>query len=127
MTTTARLEAFGAEPSSARIEVTPRSTGWRISRAVLFGLAGYAIMLLSILPPHAVWAMAGLVAGTTFAVLKFLERFTLESFRSSCPHCGAEVVSESSSRLKPRSTVTCDNCQRSSELVIDVDALDRGD
>jgi len=123
MTTTARLEAFGAEPSTARIEVTPRTTGWRLSRALLFGLAGYSIMLLAILPPHAVWAMAGLVAGTTFAVLKFLERFTLESFESTCPHCGSDVGSTSSTRLKPRSTVTCDDCQRSSELVIDVDAL----
>jgi len=81
-------------------------------------------MLLAILPPHAVWAMAGLVAGTTFAVLKFLERYTLESYRGSCPHCGADVGTDSSTRLKARSTVTCDNCQRTSELVIDVDALD---
>lgn len=124
MTTTAELRAFGADPATARIEVTPRSTGWRVSRAVGFGLAGYAVMLLSILPPHALWAMAGLVAGTTFATLKFMERYTLDSFEGHCPHCGAEIASDGSSRLKPRSTITCDACQRSSELVVDVSELD---
>ncbi len=124
MTTTAELRAFGADAATARIEVTPRSAGWRISRAVGFGIAGYAIMLLAILPPHALWAMAGLVAGTTFATLKFLERYTLESFEGTCPHCGADLSSDGRARLKARSTVTCDTCHRASELVVDVPALD---
>jgi hypothetical protein len=81
-------------------------------------------MLLAILPPHAIWAMAGLVAGTSFATLKFLERYTLESFEAVCPHCGAGVASDGRSRLKARSTVTCDACHRASELVVDVAALD---
>jgi hypothetical protein len=124
VTTTAELRAFGVDPETARITVTPRSARWRVSRAVGFGLAGYGVMLLAILPPHAVWAMAGLVAGTTFSTLKFLERYTLESFAGACPHCGAEVSSDGSTRLKARSTVTCDACHRASELVVDVPALD---
>lgn len=124
MTTTAQLRAFGADPSTARIRVIPRSTGWRVGRAVLFGLAGYSIMVLAILPPHALWALAGLVAGTAFAVHKFLERYTLDAWEAACPHCGAAMSSEGSSRLNARKTVTCDACQRTSELVIDVSALD---
>ena len=124
MTTIGELRAFGADTSTADIEVTPRSLAWRVSRAVGFGIAGYAIMLLAILPPHALWAMAGLVTGTALAALKWLERYTLEAFEGTCPHCGAGVSSDGRSRLKARSTVTCDTCQRASELVIDVPALD---
>lgn len=124
MTATAQLRAFGADPSTARIRVTPRSARWRLSRAMLFGLAGYSVMLLAILPPHALWALAGLVAGTAFATHKFLERYTLDAWEGVCPHCGEGMSSDGSSRLKERSTITCDACRRTSELVIDVPGLD---
>lgn len=123
METTATIQAFGAEPTIATLTVTPRSTAWRLSRSIGFGLAGYSVLILSILPPHALWALVGAVGGTWFAVNKWLERYTLERMTGSCPHCGAPVGQEKASRLRPRVTITCDACQRSSELVIDIDSL----
>jgi hypothetical protein len=122
--TTATIKAFGAEPTRASLVLTARSTGWRVSRSVGFGLAGYSILILSILPPHALWALVGGVGGTWMAVNKWLERFTLERMSGTCPHCGAELTREKSGRLRPRVTITCDTCQRSSEMVVDLDALD---
>ncbi|MDT8368070.1 MAG: hypothetical protein RQ745_02595 [Longimicrobiales bacterium] len=124
MKTTASLEAFGADATPADLRLVPRSLGWRLTRAILFGLAGYAIMLLSILPPHAVWALAGLVTGTALTILKFRERYTLEEMRATCPHCGAPLSVTTPSRLKAETTTTCDVCHRSSRLVVDIDELD---
>jgi len=124
MQTQATLEAFGAEAAAVHLHVTPRSTAWRLSRAAGLGLAGYSITILSILPPHLLWALAGIVTGTTFAVRKYLERYTLESLEGHCPHCEADVSHERSSRLTDRSTLTCDSCHRSSELVVDIEELD---
>lgn len=120
----ASLEAFGTDTTRADLRVVPRSTTWRVSRAALFGLAGYAIMLLSILPPHVVWAMAGLVTGTTLTLVKFRERYTLDEMHAVCPHCGAPISAPTPSRLKRHTALTCDTCHRPSRLVVDFAALD---
>lgn len=123
MQTQARLEAFGVEPAEVTLEVTRRSPGWRLGRAIGFGLPGLLLLGLSILPPHALWALSGLLM-VTFAIRKYLERFTLEQLTGRCPHCDADVSQNDASRLKARSSLTCDACQRSSELVVDMDALE---
>lgn len=123
MQTQATLEAFGVAPSEVTLEVTPRTTAWRVSRLVGYGVPGGVLLLLSILPPHALWALSGLIM-ETFAIRKYLENYTLERLSGVCPHCGSDVSHSSPARLKERSSLTCDTCQRSSELVVDMTPLE---
>jgi len=125
MQTQAQLQAFGTAPASVTLEVTPRSAGWRIARVLGCGLPGLLFLALAILPPHALWVLAGLLL-VTMAIRKWLERFTLQSLSGSCPHCGADLSHQKPTRLRERATLTCDSCQRSSELVVDMSALEGG-
>jgi len=118
----ARLEAFGVDSARVTLEVMPRGVAWRVARAVGFGLPGLLLVGLSILPPHALWALSGLVL-VTVSVRKFSERYTVTRMDGRCPHCGAKLSDSSPTRLRLRSSVTCEGCQRSSELVIDPGAL----
>lgn len=110
----ASLFGFDATPASATI--TPRTNAWRIGGAAAkFG--GFAVIapFVAVFPPHAVWLIGALLAGSFLARRHYVERFTLERVESSCPKCGAGISTRPTRLLTPH-PLPCDGCHHSSIL-----------
>jgi hypothetical protein len=107
----ATASVFGHEPTPVTLGLIPRSTGWRVSRALRYLLAGaVAAPVLAVLPPHAPWAVAAGTGGTLLALRKWRERFTLVSLEGACPRCGAPLEGGGSGPLREPHRISCDAC-----------------
>lgn len=114
------FRVFGHDDTVAELEVLPRSTAWRGTRAGGFILAGVlAAPVVALLPPHVAWAMAAVLTGLFFGLRKWSERHTLMELTGPCPRCGSTIRIESPTRLRNPWTVTCDSCRHSATLTVD--------
>lgn len=111
------LRIFGYDPTEVRLKVIPRSTRWRGVRAAAWILGGTLVGVpLAVLPPHALWPLAGLGGGGFMAWRKWSERYTLEELEGRCPRCDHEIVESGPTRLRISGSVDCPNCNNSSTL-----------
>lgn len=111
------VSLFGFPSTSARLQVRPRTTGWRALRASLF--MGGALLLapaVGMIPPHAPWVVAVLAVGGVLGVRKWRERFTVLAFEGTCPKCGEALSLPSGIPLRPTMTVSCEGCRHESRL-----------
>ena len=116
----AQAHVFGFEPTEVALEVEPRTTAWRATRAGV--LAGGGIVLapiVMVLPPHVAWALGSVVTGGLLGWRKWVERFTLISVEGACPKCAAALSLESPTRLRARSTLSCPDCQHDLQVIVE--------
>jgi hypothetical protein len=107
----ARITAFGFDAKAARVEVIPRSRGWRTTRALLAMAIGAGVApVVFILPPHVPWALAAIGAGAFFARRFATERETLLRVEGHCPRCGAEIRVETATPLREPHVLHCGGC-----------------
>lgn len=107
---------FGFDPSPLHVKITPRSRAWRVGGAArTMGIFVVIAPFVAIFPPHAVWPIGALLAGSFLARRRYIERFTLESVEGQCPKCGA-ALSTKSTRLMTPHPLPCDDCHHESIL-----------
>lgn len=117
---TGRLEAFGHEPTTARLKIIPRPASWRVPRALLSAVVGLgAAPVVFFLPPHVPWALASVGLGLFFARRFALETTTLVEMHGTCPKCGAAVTVDAPVALRSPHEVGCPSCLKG--LILDVD------
>jgi hypothetical protein len=118
------LRVFGFEDQPFSVTVIPRSVRWRGVRASALFLAGLIPgVALAILPPHAVWPLLGLGAGTSLGLLKWSERFTLVELSATCPRCQAPITRQGPGRFRPAGSVDCSKCNHTSQISLPPGAL----
>lgn len=107
----AEARVFGHDPTTATLQVIPRSTRWRVGRATRWFVGGAVLApLVAILPPHAPWAVGAGAGGLVFGLRRWNERFTLVGLEGRCPRCGHALDHEGRTPLKTPHTVTCVGC-----------------
>ena len=122
-----RLEAetilFGFESTKAVLSVRPRSVSWRATGAAA-RMGGFSVLagVVAVVPPHAPWLIGALVGGAVLARRRWIERYTLESFRGTCPKCGGELKVKPG-RLRTPHPAPCEGCHHESAVRIDPVAL----
>jgi len=122
-----RLEAeailFGFPSTTAVLSVRPRSVSWRATGAAA-RIGGFSVLagVVAIVPPHAPWLIGALVGGAVLARRRWIERYTLESLRGSCPKCG-EALKVKAGRLRTPHPAPCEGCHHESSVRIDLAAL----
>lgn len=113
-----RLEAFGFEPTNARMKVIDRSTSWRMTRSILSAVVGLgAAPVVFLVPPHVPWALASLGAGVFFARRFAIERVTLVEIEGTCPKCGAAVRVDKPVAMREPHEMSCPACMQGLLLV----------
>lgn len=117
---TGRLHLFGHEATPATVRLLLRSRRWRTLRALRVAGAGLLVApLLTLVPPHAPWAL-GAVVGTLFLARRRLgETHTLVDLRGPCPHCGEGVTIHAPTRLRWPHPVACEACHHEVTLHLD--------
>lgn len=105
------LKLFGYDPAPVRLEVIPRSRAWRLRRtAVAAGAFLLATPVVALVPPHAPWAAAGIMAAAILGRRRWTERYTVACFRAPCPRCGQALGLPPGTRLRAPHPVPCDGC-----------------
>lgn len=113
------LSLFGFPGTPARLEVLPRSTGWRFLRAA--GFIGGGLVLapaVGLVPPHAPWVLAAVGLGGFLGIRKWRERYTILSFQGLCPKCGGTLFVASGTPLRPVMTIPCAECHHDPRLTV---------
>lgn len=114
---TGRIEAFGFTPTEAQLRVIPRSTSWRMTRAMLSAAIGLgAAPVVFILPPHVPWALGAAGLGIFFAVRFAREHQTLVSLTGTCPKCGAAVTQDRPAPVRFPHHMSCPACLQGLEV-----------
>ena len=114
-----RLEVFGADARPARLEVTPRPTGKRATRAAATGAATLVIAAgVALLPPHAPWLLAALAIGGWRTVREWRGEYQLHAFEGSCPRCGEPLKLEER-YITPPMLLPCYSCHAQVQLTIE--------
>jgi len=72
---------------------------------------------VGLVPPHAPWAVAVLGIGGIMGFRKWRERFTILSFKGTCPKCGGALSLASGIPLRPVMAVPCHGCKHDSRLI----------
>jgi len=116
----ARVRLFGYAETEAELSAVPRSTRWRLVKAMKAGGAGYALMLLTPLPPHLGWLLGGFGAGTWFGLRRWRERFTLLELSGSCPRCQGELNLPRPVRLQSEMPLDCEGCGHAASVVTEI-------
>ena len=102
---------FGHPPTAARLELLPRSRGWRTRKAAIRLAIGLAVApVVALVPPHAPWALISLVTGGILARRRWKERYTIQEVDAHCPRCEAALPLPSGTRLRTPHPVTCPDC-----------------
>lgn len=119
-----RLCLFGHEATPATVRLLSRSRRWRTFRALRVAGVGLLVApLLTLVPPHAPWAL-GAVVGTLFLARRRLgETHTLMDLIGPCPHCGEGVTIPGPTRLRLPHPVACEACHH--EVTLHVDEVPR--
>jgi len=113
------LSLFGFPARGAVLQVLPRSTAWRGTRASAFFGGGLLMApILGVLPPHAPWVAGALGLGGFFGIRKWRERFTLMSFHGECPKCGGALGLRKGIPLRAELSVPCEGCHHDSRLSV---------
>lgn len=112
------LTLFGFSSTSAWLDVLPRTTAWRATRASIFmGVALIVAPAVALIPPHVPWVFMALGLGGFMASRKWKERFTILSLEGLCPKCGGSLSLPNGTPLRAVLTVPCDGCNHDSRLV----------
>ena len=118
----ARFEAFGFQPTPARVRLAKRSASWRMTRALLSLFLGLGLApVVALLPPHIPWAAGSIIAGCWFAWRFSRERVTLLSYDGTCPRCSGEVQAEPRAPLASSQGVHCGSCGQG--LVLEIEGV----
>lgn len=119
-----RLRLFGHEATPATVRLLARSRRWRTLRALRVAGVGLLVApLVTLVPPHAPWAL-GAVVGTLFlARRRFGETHTLVDMGGPCPHCGEDVAIQAPTRLRRPHPVACEACHH--EVTLHLDGVPR--
>jgi len=121
------LSLFGFPSTPASLELLPRSTGWRASRAAALAGAGLlTAVAVGLIPPHAPWVVAALGTGGVLGWRKWRERFTILSFEGNCPKCGEALNVAPGTPLRPIMSVPCEGCHHDPRLTTTPSAEDAG-
>lgn len=116
-----RISAFGFDSTEASAEVIPRSSGWRMTRALLALAIGLGVApVVFILPPHVPWALAAVASGAYFARRFATERRTLVRLEGRCPRCGSQIRVEKQTVLKDPHPLSCSGC--GNDVLLEVSA-----
>ena len=116
---------FGFPTQRAVMTIRKRPFGWRAGGAArTMAIFVPIAVVVMIVPPHAPWALGALATGAILARRRWLERFTLEDVRATCPKCGAKLEVKPG-RLKTPHPVNCEACQHQTSLVVPEQALTR--
>jgi hypothetical protein len=108
---TGRIEAFGFEPTIARLDVIERPPSWRITRALLSAIIGLgAAPVVMFVPPHVPWALGSIILGAWFARRFAMETRTLVSLEGVCPKCRGEIRVTSAVPLRRPHELSCATC-----------------
>ncbi|HEX6588127.1 MAG TPA: hypothetical protein VF039_03810 [Longimicrobiales bacterium] len=116
---TGTLTLFGAAPTQARLEVTPRPRSRRMTRAALSAgatLLGAAVA--AIVPPHVPWALGVLGFGAWRTRAEWRGEYRLHAFDGSCPRCAAPLRLEEK-YVTPPLAVPCYGCHAQPQLTLD--------
>lgn len=114
---------FGFPSTKAVLTIRPRPTAWRASGAAV-RMGGFTLLagVVAIVPPHAPWLIGALAGGAILARRRWIERYTLESVRGTCPKCGDELDVKAG-RLKRPHPVACEGCHHETSLSFEPGAL----
>ena len=113
------LDAFGASPSSARVEIAVLSPVERIKRAGLALGALLAVVLIALPIPlvHFVLVPAALVGAVVLAVVRLRQPEIFRSVQGTCPLCSVEQTFSVMGRFRLPRTLHCGACGRELSLV----------
>jgi hypothetical protein len=112
----AEATVFGFNPTPLHAVITPRSHSWRVGGAArTIGVSIILAPVVAIFPPHAVWPIGALLTGGVLARKRYVERFTLETVKGSCPKCG-DALTTQSTMLRTPHELPCDGCHHASIL-----------
>ncbi len=122
----ARLELFGFASTPARVEVIPRSGGWRTGHAFGYLLLCWAcIAVVMWVPPHFPWILTAFFLGIFFFVKYIRQRYTLVSLEGTCPRCGFPQTIKKPTRLAIPHRCYCPSCHQPLLLVVELEAAQR--
>lgn len=109
--TTGRIEAFGYEATTADVKLIPRTTSWRMTRALLSLAVGLgAAPIVFFVPPHVPWVLGAVGLGGFFARRFAMERRTLVSLAGKCPKCGNDLTIAKHVALRDPHEIACPQC-----------------
>ena len=112
----ARLELFGATPTVATLEVTPRPKSRRTMRAALTaGASLVAAAVAGIIPPHVPWALGVLGFGAWRTRAEWRGEYELHGFQGACPRCG-NALELKEKYVTPPLAVPCYSCHAQPQL-----------
>jgi len=108
------LDAFGAAPTPARVEIAVLSPGERLKRAGLaFGaLLAVALIALPIPLVHFVLVPAALLGAVGLAVVRLRQPEIFRSVEGTCPLCAAGQTFSVMGRFRLPKTLHCAACHR---------------
>lgn len=119
-----RITLFGHEPTTGELDLLRRTRRWRLRRSAVPAAATAVVApLVTLLPPHAPWAVGALAGGFILTRRRWKEEFTVEAFRGRCPRCGAELELPAGSRLRFPHPLHCDECRHEPVLELEPERL----
>jgi len=119
VTVPARVTLFGHEATNAVVTLKPRSTRWRVTRALPLVGGGLALApVAALVPPHVPWAAGAMIGGAVLGRRRWLERFTLVGLDARCPRCGAALSLPGPTRLRSPLSLDCESCHHQPVLQV---------
>lgn len=117
---------FGHAPTAARLDLLPRSGGWRTRKAAIPMAIGLAVApVVALVPPHAPWALIAVATGGILARRRWKEHFTIQEADARCPRCEATLPLRSGTRLRTPHPVTCPDCGHEPVVEVTEEELER--
>lgn len=112
------LDAFGAQPRPARVEIAVLSFGERLRRAGLGFGALLAVALIAIPIPlvHFVLVPGALVGAVALGLVRLRQREIFRSVEGACPLCAADQTFTAMGRVRFPRTLHCSACRRELQL-----------
>lgn len=112
------LDAFGAPPAPARVEVDVLTPAERLKRAGLGFAALLAVAVIAIPIPlvHFVLVPAALLGAVALAVVRLRQGEVFRSVAGRCPLCGTEQSFTVMGRFRVPRTLYCASCRRELQL-----------
>jgi hypothetical protein len=109
---TLRLDAFGAPPTEARVEIAVLSPAERLKRAGLgFGaLLAVAVIALPIPVVHFVLVPGAMLGAIVLGAVRLRQGEVFRSVGGSCPLCGTEQMFAVTGRFKLPRKLYCAAC-----------------